>query len=202
MCVEVSKTRGKKNLLFRRSRWSAGGWTCICVSFVCLLCSWDARHVFCWCRSGGVVLSFKPLRLVVSWESLSSRPSACLCPPLHSSLWTGFWVSVNLFGPLVYLSFLILCLSAWTYTPCLVGGGSMIWIIVCFLCRSGPSRRYPLLWRDWHVHHCSLGGSKSSSGQLSDHICPCSWRSVSLKPLKRLYSCFIKCFFPLMSVFL
>lgn len=58
---------------------------CICVSFVCLLCSWDARHVFCWCRSGRVVLSFKPLRLVVSWESLSSsRSPACLCPHSHS----------------------------------------------------------------------------------------------------------------------
>lgn len=83
-----------------------GGWTCICVSFVCLLCSWDAQHVFCWCRSGGVVLSFKPLRLVVSWESLSSsRSSACLCPQSHSLTSLNWALCV---GESVRATFLIL----------------------------------------------------------------------------------------------
>ena len=51
---------------------------------------------------------------------------------------------------------------------------------VCCFCpscaRPGSTQGNPLLWCHWHLCHCSLGDSKSSSGQLQGHLCACSRR--------------------------
>lgn len=51
-------------------------------------------------------------------------------------------------------------------------------LFLFFHARPGFTQGYPFFWCHWHIHHCSLVGSKCPGGQLQSHLCASTWRSV------------------------